>query len=66
MCAGRLSGADMARREWVREGRVPLHTIRADIDFAREEALTTFGRIGIKVWVYRGDVMPEATESTSA
>jgi len=56
----------MARREWVREGRVPLHTIRADIDFAREEALTTFGRIGIKVWVYRGDVMPEATESTSA
>lgn len=66
MCAGRLSGADMARREWVREGQVPLHTIRADIDFAREEALTTFGRIGIKVWVYRGDVMPEATKSTSA
>lgn len=66
MCAGRLSGADMARREWVREGQVPLHTIRADIDFAREEALTTFGRIGVKVWVYRGDVMPEAAESTGA
>ncbi len=66
MVAGRLSGADMARREWVREGQVPLHTIRADIDFAREEALTTFGRIGVKVWVYRGDVMPEAAESTGA
>jgi len=66
MCAGRLSGADMARREWVREGQVPLHTLRADIDFAREEALTTFGRIGVKVWVYRGDVMPEASESAGA
>ena len=66
MCGGRLSGADMARREWVREGQVPLHTIRADIDFAREEALTTFGRIGVKVWVYRGDVMPEASGPTSA
>ncbi|MEN6478859.1 MAG: 30S ribosomal protein S3 [Anaerolineales bacterium] len=66
MVAGRLSGADMARREWVREGQVPLHTIRADIDFAGEEALTTFGRIGVKVWVYRGDVMPEAAESTGA
>ena len=66
MCAGRLSGADMARREWVREGQVPLHTIRADIDFARDEALTTFGRIGVKVWVYRGGVMPEASESTGA
>lgn len=57
-CAGRLSGSEMARREWVREGRVPLHTLRADIDYAMAEALTTFGRIGVKVWVYRGDVVP--------
>jgi small subunit ribosomal protein S3 len=55
---GRLAGAEMARREWAREGRVPLHTLRADIDFAVSEALTTFGRIGVKVWVYRGDVLP--------
>lgn len=59
LCSGRLSGAEMARREWVREGRVPLHTLRADIDYAVEEALTTFGRIGVKVWIYKGDVMPE-------
>ncbi len=57
-CAGRLAGSEMARREWVREGRVPLHTLRADIDYAVAEALTTFGRIGVKVWIYRGDVMP--------
>jgi small subunit ribosomal protein S3 len=56
---GRLSGAEMARRDWVREGRVPLHTLRADIDYAAAEALTTFGRIGVKVWVYRGDILPE-------
>lgn len=55
-CSGRLSGSEMARREWVREGRVPLHTLRADIDYAVAEALTTFGRIGVKVWVYRGSV----------
>lgn len=59
-CSGRLSGAEMARREWVMEGRVPLHTIRADIDYAQDEALTTLGRIGIKVWVYKGEVLPEA------
>ncbi len=58
ICSGRLAGAEMARREWVREGRVPLHTLRADIDYAVAEALTTFGRIGVKVWIYRGDVMP--------
>ncbi|MBE0688718.1 MAG: 30S ribosomal protein S3, partial [Anaerolineae bacterium] len=52
--SGRLAGADMARREWVSEGRVPRSTLRADIDFARAEALTTFGRIGVKVWVYKG------------
>jgi len=59
-CGGRLSGAEMARREWVMEGRVPLHTIRADIDYAQDEALTTLGRVGIKVWVYKGEVLPEA------
>jgi small subunit ribosomal protein S3 len=58
VCSGRLAGAEMARREWVREGRVPLHTLRADIDFARAEALTTYGRVGVKVWIYKGDVMP--------
>jgi small subunit ribosomal protein S3 len=60
MCSGRLHGAEMARREWQREGRVPLQTLRADIDFAQDEALTTFGRIGVKVWVYRGEILPEA------
>jgi small subunit ribosomal protein S3 len=59
LCSGRLAGSEMARREWVREGRVPLHTLRADIDFATEEALTNTGRIGVKVWIYRGDVRPE-------
>jgi small subunit ribosomal protein S3 len=58
-CAGRLHGAEMARRETTREGRVPRHTLRADIDYAQAEALTTFGRIGIKVWIYKGDVLPE-------
>lgn len=60
MCSGRLSGAEMARREWQREGRVPLQTLRADIDYAQAEALTTFGRIGVKVWVYKGEILPEA------
>jgi small subunit ribosomal protein S3 len=55
--SGRLAGADMARREWVTEGRVPRSTLRANIDFARAEALTTFGRIGVKVWVYKGEVL---------
>lgn len=67
VCGGRLSGAEMKRSEWVREGRVPLHTIRADIDYAHDEALTTYGRIGVKVWIYRGDVLPEAAQvSTDA
>lgn len=57
MCSGRLSGAEMARREWSRDGRVPLQTLRADIDYAQEEALTTAGRIGVKVWIYKGDIM---------
>jgi small subunit ribosomal protein S3 len=60
MCSGRLHGAEMARTEWQREGRVPLQTLRAEIDFAQAEAKTTFGRIGVKVWVYKGDILPEA------
>ncbi len=60
--AGRLSGADMARSVNMREGRVPRQTLRADIDFARAEALTTYGRIGVKVWIYKGEVLPEVDE----
>lgn len=60
MCKGRLYGAEMARQEWQREGRVPLQTLRADVDYAQEEAHTTYGRIGVKVWVYKGEVLPEA------
>ncbi len=56
---GRLAGAEMARKETVREGRIPRHTIRADIDYALAEALTQYGRIGVKVWIYKGDVLPE-------
>ncbi len=59
VCSGRLSGAEMARRETMREGRVPLQTLRADIDYAKDEALTTYGRIGVKVWIYMGDVLPK-------
>jgi len=62
-CAGRLGGAEMSRTEWVHEGRVPLHTLRADIDYAGAEASTTFGRIGVKVWIYRGDIMPDQLKS---
>ncbi len=64
MCSGRLSGAEMARREWVREGRVPLQTLRADIDYGTAEALTTFGRIGVKVWIYKGDILAEEDRET--
>lgn len=59
-CAGRLGGAEMARREWYREGRVPLHTLRADIDYGLAEAKTTYGIIGVKVWIFKGEVFPEA------
>lgn len=55
MSSGRLNGAEIARTEWYREGRVPLHTLRADIDYGFSEALTTYGKIGVKVWVYKGD-----------
>src|SRR3954463_4413596 len=60
-CAGRLGGAEMSRKEWYREGRVPLHTLRADIDYGQAEARTTFGRIGVKVWIYKGDILPYKT-----
>ncbi|MCU0519392.1 MAG: 30S ribosomal protein S3 [Anaerolineae bacterium] len=59
MCSGRLSGSEMARTTWMREGRVPLQTLRADIDYAQNEALTTYGRIGVKVWIYKGEVLPQ-------
>ena len=57
MSSGRLNGAEIARREWYREGRVPLHTMRADIDYATSEALTTYGLIGVKVWVFKGEIL---------
>lgn len=61
-CSGRLGGAEIARQEWYREGRVPLHTLRADIDYGTDRGQTTYGVIGIKVWVYKGDILPEAKE----
>lgn len=60
-CSGRLGGAEIARSERTFEGKVPLHTLRANIDFAIVEAVTTYGNIGIKVWIYKGDVLPEKT-----
>ncbi len=65
LCSGRLGGSEMSRREWQREGRVPLQTLRADIDFARAEALTTFGRIGVKVWIYKGEKLSPAAEEAA-
>lgn len=59
-CAGRLGGAEMARREWYREGRVPLHTVRADIDYGTAEARTTYGVIGVKVWIFKGELLQPA------
>jgi small subunit ribosomal protein S3 len=56
--SGRLNGAEIARTEWTREGRVPLHTLRADIDYATKVASTTYGVLGIKVWVFKGEVLP--------
>jgi len=61
-CAGRLGGAEMARREWYREGRVPLHTLRADIDYGFAEARTTYGVIGIKVLIFHGEILPDRKE----
>ncbi|MEL7623956.1 MAG: 30S ribosomal protein S3 [Clostridiales bacterium] len=59
-CAGRLGGAEIARTEWYSEGKVPLHTLRADIDYGFAEANTTYGKIGVKVWIYKGEILPEA------
>jgi len=61
-CSGRLGGAEMARREWYREGRVPLHTLRADIDYGFAEAFTTYGVIGVKVTLYKGEIWPNKME----
>ncbi len=58
MCAGRLGGSEMSRTEWYREGRVPLHTLRADVDYGLAEAKTTYGVIGVKVWIYKGEITP--------
>ena len=66
MSAGRLNGAEIARSEWYREGRVPLHTLRADIDYGFAEARTTYGKIGIKVWVFKGEVMAHNAEPAAA
>src|SRR3954447_3011318 len=66
MSAGRLNGIKIARTEWYREGRVPLHTLRADIDYGFSEAKTTYGVIGVKVWVYKGEVLPKADGQAAA
>lgn len=65
-CSGRLAGAEIARSEWYSEGKVPLHTLRADIDYGFCEAKTTYGRIGIKVWIYKGEVMPQKNKAATA
>lgn len=66
MVGGRLGGAEMSRDVWLREGRVPLQTLRANLDFAQTEANTTFGQIGVKVWIYKGEIVPEVEEKTEA
>jgi small subunit ribosomal protein S3 len=58
-CSGRLGGAEMARREWYRQGRVPLHTLRADIDYGFAEAYSTYGVIGVKVSIFKGEILPD-------
>lgn len=66
MVSGRLGGAEIARSEGYREGSIPLHTLRADIDYGTAEAHTTYGRIGVKVWIYKGEVLPETKKSAAA
>ena len=66
MVAGRLNGAEIARTEWYREGRVPLHTLRADIDYGVAEANTTYGVIGVKVWIFKGEILEQAEEQEEA
>lgn len=63
---GRLGGAEIARSEWYREGRVPLHTLRADIDYSTSEALTTYGILGVKVWIFKGEIIGDAVEAEPA
>ena len=65
-CSGRLGGAEMSRYEWYRDGRVPLHTLRADIDFGFAEARTTYGAIGVKVWVFKGEVLPKGARPVTS
>jgi small subunit ribosomal protein S3 len=65
-CAGRLAGSEIARSEWYREGRVPLHTFRSDIDYGVTEAKTTYGRIGVKVWIYKGDILQQQTQEVKS
>ena len=65
-CGGRLAGAEIARSEWYREGRVPLHTFRSDIDYGVAEAKTTYGRIGVKVWIYKGDILHDPVIQSSS
>lgn len=62
-CGGRLAGAEIARSEWYAEGKVPLHTLRADIDYGFAEANTTYGKIGVKAWIYRGEILPQAKKT---
>jgi len=64
-CSGRLAGAEIARSEWYREGRVPLHTLRSDVDFGFKEAFTIYGVIGVKVWIYHGDIMKKQEEASA-
>ncbi len=65
-CAGRLGGGEIARTEWYREGRVPLHTLRADVNYGFAEARTTYGVIGVKVWIFRGEVLTEEEQQQKA
>jgi len=65
MCKGRISGAEIARKEWMIEGRVPLHTLRANIDYGQTTAHTTYGCIGVKVWIYRGEILPGSVANSS-
>jgi len=64
--SGRLNGAEIARTEWYREGRIPLHTLRADIDYGFAEALTTYGIIGVKVWIFKGEVIGKKEDKEEA
>ncbi len=66
VCAGRLAGSEIARTEWYREGRVPLQTLRADIDYGQAEALTTYGKIGVKCWIYKGEVFKNVKQDMEA